>query len=58
MHMTELTHALRRDDLGFLTRRIQQHQAPRPARWLKIGMVSCWIVSCALALSLNLSWLP
>jgi hypothetical protein len=58
-HMTQPTHAHRRDELGFLTRRMAQlHPAPLPARWLKIGMVTCWIVSCALAMSLGMLWLP
>jgi hypothetical protein len=57
--MTQITHAARRDALGFLTRRISLWRpAPLPARWLKIGMVTCWIGACVLALSVNMGWLP
>lgn len=57
--MIHTPHAGRRDKLGFLTRRVSElHAAPLPARWLKIGMVACWIASCALAILLTMNLLP
>jgi hypothetical protein len=46
--MTERTRAVRRDQIGFLNRRVSQPE-PR-ARGLMIGMLGCWIGACALAL--------
>jgi hypothetical protein len=59
LQMIPTTHAARRDDIGFLTRRIPKlRPAPLPARWLKIGMATCWIGAFALALALTVNWLP
>jgi hypothetical protein len=43
--------------IPFLNYRIAKLRPPLSARWLKIGMVTCWLVACALALTLNLGWL-
>jgi hypothetical protein len=57
--MIPTTHAARRDDLDFLIRRVRKlRPAPLPARWLKVGMVTCWIGACAAALAFNVNWLP
>jgi hypothetical protein len=57
--MIPTTHAARRDDIGFLIRRVRKlRPAPLPARWLKLGMATCWIGACALALALTVNGLP
>ena len=56
--MTELTHALRRDDLGFLTRRLPKPAERSRVRWMATAMVLCWIGASLLSIAISLSWLP
>jgi hypothetical protein len=55
--MTELTHALHRDDLGFLTPRSPKLPGRSPEPWMAIVMVVCWIGSCALSLVVSFGWI-
>jgi hypothetical protein len=55
--MTEQTHALRRDDQGFLTYRSANRPDRSPVLWMSIAMVGCWIGACALSLAISFSWI-
>jgi hypothetical protein len=55
--MTDQTHALRRDDEGFLTRRFPKRPERSSVLWMSIAMVGCWIGACALSLAVSFSWI-
>lgn len=54
--MPRITHALRRDEFGFLTRRAAKPANTTPSFWAAGAMILSWLGACALALALGFGW--